>query len=43
MTVVSLDDGERRQWATLFRQVAQRLSQGTFSPELVARLGQLAK
>ncbi len=43
MNVVSLSDAERGRWAGLFRQVAERLGQGTFPPELLARLGELAR
>jgi hypothetical protein len=30
-------------WDSVFKQTRQRLAQGTFSPELVARLEGLAK
>lgn len=43
MTVVTLSAAERAAWDGVFKQVRQRLAQGTFSPELVARLEGLAK
>ena len=43
MTVVSLSTDEQNKWQAIFKQVRQRLAQGTFSPELVARLEGLAK
>lgn len=41
MTVVKLEESERKRWAELFGKVRARLAQGTFSPELVKRVEQL--
>ncbi len=43
MTVVKLSADERAKWEAVFKQTRQRLAQGTFSPELVAKLEGLAK
>ncbi len=43
MTVVTLTSEEEARWNTLFKQVRGRLAQGTFSPELVAKLESLAQ
>ncbi len=42
MTVVSLAEGEKAKWAAVLRQTGERLGQGTFAPELLARLMKLA-
>lgn len=43
MTVVSLSGDDQSKWESVFKQVRQRLAQGTFSPELVSKLEGLAK
>lgn len=43
MTVVSLTEAERAKWAALFKGSVQRLAQGTFPPDLIAKLVELAK
>lgn len=43
MTVVTLTADERAKWEAVFKQTRQRLAQGTFSPDLVAKLEGLAK
>jgi TRAP-type C4-dicarboxylate transport system substrate-binding protein len=43
MTVVTLTGEEEAKWNSLFKQVRQRLAQGTFSPELVSKLETLAQ
>lgn len=43
MTVVNLSADERTKWDTVFKQVRQKLAQGTFSSDLVAKLEGLAK
>ena len=43
MTVIKLTADERAKWEAVFKQTRQRLAQGTFSPELVAKLEGLAK
>jgi TRAP-type C4-dicarboxylate transport system substrate-binding protein len=43
MTVVSLSADEQARWQGIFKQVRQRLAQGTFSPDLITRLEALAK
>jgi TRAP-type C4-dicarboxylate transport system substrate-binding protein len=43
MTVVDLSADERSKWDAVFKQVRQRLGQGTFDPGLIARLEQLSK
>jgi TRAP-type C4-dicarboxylate transport system substrate-binding protein len=43
MTVVTLTPEQAARWDALYRQVRNRLGQGTFSPELIAKLEGLAK
>lgn len=43
MTVVTLTDAERAQWKAVFEQAGKRLSQGTFSPELMKKLVALSQ
>jgi TRAP-type C4-dicarboxylate transport system substrate-binding protein len=43
MTVIKLSADERAKWEAVFKQTRQRLAQGTFSPDLVAKLEGLAK
>jgi TRAP-type C4-dicarboxylate transport system substrate-binding protein len=43
MTVVTLSADENSKWDGIFKQVRQRLSQGTFSPDLVTKLEGLSK
>jgi TRAP-type C4-dicarboxylate transport system substrate-binding protein len=43
MTVVTLSGDEKAKWDGIFKQVRQRLSQGTFSPDLVNKLERLAQ
>jgi TRAP-type C4-dicarboxylate transport system substrate-binding protein len=43
MTVITLTAAEKTSWDGVYKQVRQRLSQGTFSPDLVAKLEGLAK
>ena len=43
MTVVTLTADQKAKWDGIFKQVRQRLAQGTFSPDLVAKLEGLAK
>ena len=43
MTVVNLSAADKAKWDATYTQVRQRLTQGTFSPDLIAKLGQLAK
>jgi TRAP-type C4-dicarboxylate transport system substrate-binding protein len=43
MTVVNLSDDEKNRWDGVFKQVRQRLAQGTFSPDLISKLEALAK
>jgi TRAP-type C4-dicarboxylate transport system substrate-binding protein len=43
MTVVDLSGDERTKWEGVFKQVRQRLSQGTFAPDLIAKLEGLAR
>lgn len=38
MTVVDLSADEKAKWETVFKQVRKRLAEGTFSPDLVAKL-----
>lgn len=38
MTVVELSSDEKAKWEGVFKQVRQRLAQGTFSPDLIAKL-----
>jgi len=43
MTVVSLSADEKAKWQGIFKQVRQRLAQGTFPADLVTKLEGLAK
>ncbi len=43
MTVVTLSADEKSKWDAIFKQTRQRLAQGTFSPDLVAKLEALAR
>ena len=43
MKVVTLTADEESKWAAVFKQVRQRLGQGTFSPDLITRLENLSK
>lgn len=43
MTVVTLTEDEKKKWANVLIDLGKRLSQGTFSPELVKKLVELAK
>jgi len=43
MTVIDLSADEKAKWDGVFKQVRQRLTQGTFSPDLVAKLEGLAR
>ncbi|NUQ76923.1 MAG: TRAP transporter substrate-binding protein DctP [Polyangiaceae bacterium] len=43
MTVVTLTADEEAKWESVFKQVRQRLAQGTFSPDLVSKLEGLAR
>lgn len=43
MTVVTLSAAEQEAWKTFYAQVRQKLTQGTFSSDLVTRLETLAK
>jgi TRAP-type C4-dicarboxylate transport system substrate-binding protein len=43
MTVVDLSGDEKGKWETLFKQVRDRLKQGTFSADLVSKLEGLAR
>lgn len=42
MTVLSLSADEKTKWSDIYKQTRQKLAQGTFSPELVAKLEGLA-
>lgn len=42
MKVVELSAAEKEKWQAVFKQVRQRLSQGTFDPALVSKLESLA-
>jgi TRAP-type C4-dicarboxylate transport system substrate-binding protein len=42
MSVVKLTDDERSKWAAVFRETVKRLAQGTFPPDLIAKLVKLA-
>ena len=42
MGVITLTAAEVSQWNTIYKEVHRRLAQGTFSPDLVAKLEQLA-
>ncbi|MFO0754872.1 MAG: TRAP transporter substrate-binding protein DctP [Byssovorax sp.] len=43
MKVVTLSADEKSKWDAIFKQTRQRLSQGTFSPDLVNKLERLAQ
>jgi TRAP-type transport system periplasmic protein len=43
MTVVSLSDDEKSKWNAIFKQTRQRLAQGTFPADLVAKIEGLAQ
>ena len=43
MTVINLSGDEKSKWDGVFKQVRARLSQGTFSPDLISKLEGLAK
>ena len=43
MKVVVLTADEKAKWKAIFQQTRQRLAQGTFSPDLVAKLERLAQ
>lgn len=43
MTVVTLSADEKAAWASLYKDVRKRLSQGTFAPDLVTKLEGFAK
>lgn len=43
MTVVTLTEDEKRKWAATLTELGKRLAQGTFPPELVKKLVELAK
>ena len=43
MTVVSLSADEQGKWQAIFKQVRQRLAQGTYPADVVAKLEALAK
>jgi len=43
MTVVTLTEDEKKKWAVVLIEVGKRLSQGTFAPELLKKLIELAK
>lgn len=43
MTVVTLTEDEKKQWAQVLIETGKRLSQGTFAPELINKLIELAK
>ena len=43
MTVVTLSADEKTRWEGLFKQVRQRLAQGTFPPDLVSKLEAMGK
>jgi TRAP-type C4-dicarboxylate transport system substrate-binding protein len=43
MTLVTISGDEKSKWEGIFKQVRQRLAQGTFSPELVSKLEGLAR
>jgi TRAP-type C4-dicarboxylate transport system substrate-binding protein len=42
MKVVNISAAEKAQWASVFKKVRTRLSQGTFTPALVSRVEKLA-
>ena len=43
MTVITLSPDEKAKWDALWKQLRQRLGQGTFSPELISKLEGLAR
>ena len=43
MTVTKLSDAERGAWDGVFKQLRQRLGQGTFDPGLISKLEGLAR
>jgi hypothetical protein len=43
MTVVTLNVDEKAKWDAIYKQLRVRLSQGTFSPDLVAKMESLGK
>lgn len=43
MTVIDCTADERAKWDALFKQVRSKLGQGTFAPELIAKLEQLGQ
>jgi TRAP-type C4-dicarboxylate transport system substrate-binding protein len=43
MTVTTLSGDDRSKWEGIFKQVRQKLAQGTFSADLIAKLEKLAK
>jgi TRAP-type transport system periplasmic protein len=43
MTVVTLSEDDKSKWKGVFTSVRQRLTQGTFSPDLISKLEGLAK
>jgi len=43
MTVVTLSEDEKGKWKGIFNQVRQRLTQGTFSPDLISKLEGLSR
>jgi len=43
MTVVTLTEDEKKKWAEVLIELGKRLSQGTFAPELLKKLIELAK
>lgn len=43
MTVTTLSESEMRRWDAVFKQARKRLSQDTFTPELVSKLEALAR
>ena len=43
MTVVTLTADEQAKWKGIFKQVRSRLGQGTFSPDLIAKLESYSK
>jgi TRAP-type transport system periplasmic protein len=43
MTVLTLSSDDQAKWANVFKQVRQRLGQGTFDPSLISKLEGLAQ
>jgi TRAP-type C4-dicarboxylate transport system substrate-binding protein len=43
MTVVTLTEDEKKKWAATLLELGKRLAQGTFSPDLIKKLVELAK